>query len=389
MSVRPSFLSRVAIAGVGYTPFTKKADATVLSLATEACLAAAEDAGLPPSAVDGIASFSLFGDSVPTQAIASTMALDHLNYSVDLNLGGQAPCFAVMHAAMAVASGLADTVLVYRALKGRSGIRIGSTKAPAFSAQFRYPIGFDSYTQYVSMWARRYMLETGATSEDLAHVAMAQRKYATQNPRAIRQRPLTRDDYFNSPLVADPFRAADCTSEVDGACALVITSVERARDLPNTPIVIDGAAWATGRRPGYDIADIQAWPDYSRNCHSMLAERLWASSSVSPGDISMAAIYDCFTAVVLMSLEGLGLVGRGEAGEFVGSGATALDGRLPVNTHGGLLCEGYLHGMNTVAEAVLQLQGRGGPRQVENAESCVVTSGALMDGSALVLVVDR
>lgn len=386
---RPSHLGKAALVGVGSTPYLKQTDETVLALAADACAAALGDAGLTARDVDGIVSFSLWGDSVPVQAVASALAVPELTLSLDLELGGQAPCFAVNQAAMAVASGAADVVLVYRALKGRSGLRVGSQRFRSTSSQYRYPIGFSAYAQYIAMWARRYMIETGATQEDLAGVAIAQSVSGSINPRAIRNRRITIEDYWASPGVVDPFRQADCTSEVDGACAVVVTSLERARDLRHRPAVIDGAAWATGARAGYDIADVQSWPDYSRNCHSVLARRLWESSSVGPAEIGLAEIYDCFTAVVLMTLEGLGLAGRGEAGAMIRSGRTALDGDLPVNTHGGLLREGYLHGMNTVAEAVVQVQGRAADRQVARPESCVVTSGALMDGSALVLVADR
>jgi acetyl-CoA acetyltransferase len=202
------------------------------------------------------------------------------------------------------------------------------------------------------------------------------------------RRSVTTDEYLRAPFVVDPFRIPDCTTEVDGACAVLVTSVERARSLPNRPVVIEGAAWATGPRPGADIADILAWPDYSRNCTAALADELWRSAGMGPRDVDFAELYDCFSGVVYMALEGLGLVERGAAPAFVASGATWLDGSLPVNTHGGLLCEGYLHGMNTVAEAVLQIQGRAGARQTPRHDRCVVTSGALMDGSALVLVGD-
>jgi acetyl-CoA acetyltransferase len=196
------------------------------------------------------------------------------------------------------------------------------------------------------------------------------------------------DQYLASPWVVEPFRAADCTSEVDGACALVICSLDRARGLKRPPVRIEGAAWATGFGSGLDIADLLLWPDYARNCQHELAERLWRSSGLRPEDVDLAEIYDCFTSTVLFGLEALGLAEYGGAGEFIRAGETALGGSLPTNTHGGLLCEGYLHGMNTVTEGVLQLQGRGGERQVPDAESAVVTSGAMGDGSALVLVRD-
>ncbi len=381
-----TYQGRTAIAGVGYTTLSRNSGRSVLSLAVEACSAALTDAGLDPAAVDGVASFSLFNDSVTCQAVATAMALPKLRYALDLNLGGQAPCFLTLHAAMAVASGMANNVLVFRALNGRSGLRVGSSELQGPAGQYRYPIGFTAYPQYIAMWARRYMIETGAGYDDLGAVVLAQRKYAALNERAIVRSPLTLDGYHNSPFVADPFRAADCTSEVDGACAILVTSVETARQLNHRPAVIQGGAYACGARSGLDMGDALMWEDYSRNYTSVLADDLWHSAGLTPTEIDFAEIYDCFSSVVLVGLEGLGLAERGAAGEMVRSGATALDGSLPVNTHGGLLCEGYLHGMNTVAEAALQIQGRGAARQVSRAQSCVVTSGALMDGSAMVLV---
>ena len=384
-SRRPSFLGRTAIAGVGYTKLFRASGRSVLALAAEACRNALDDAGLERERVGGIASFSVLNDSVPGQSVATVLGLGKLSYVLDMSLGGQAPSFLVMHAAMAVESGLADAVLVYRALNGRSGVRVGSTQFPGPGSQYRYPVGFTAYPQYMAMWARRYMIETGAGYEDLAAVALAARRYAELNERAIVQSPLTLDDYMAAPFVADPYRAADCTSEVDGACALLVTSLELARDLRHDPVVIQGAAYAIGYRSGLDIGDALLWEDYSRNYTSLLAADLWKSAGLGPDEIDFAEIYDCFTSTVLFGLEGLGFAGRGEAGGFIRSGATAIDGRLPTNTNGGLLCEGYLHGMNTVAEAALQVQGRGGPRQVPKRDACVVTSGGMMDGSALVL----
>ena len=381
-----TYQGRTAIAGVGYTALSRNSGQSVLSLAVEACSAALTDAELDPAAVDGVASFSLFNDSVTCQAVATSMALPTLRYALDLNLGGQAPCFLTLHAAMAVASGMANNVLVFRALNGRSGLRVGSSELQGPAGQYRYPIGFTAYPQYIAMWARRYMIETGAGHDDLGAVVLAQRKYAALNERAIVRTPLTLDEYYDSPFVADPFRAADCTSEVDGACAILVTSVETARQLKHRPAVIQGGAYACGARSGLDMGDALMWQDYSRNYTSLLAGDLWRSAGLTPSEIDFAEIYDCFSSVVLVGLEGLGLAERGAAGEMVRSGATALDGSLPVNTHGGLLCEGYLHGMNSVAEAALQIQGRGEARQVAHAQSCVVTSGALMDGSAMVLV---
>jgi acetyl-CoA acetyltransferase len=385
MSDRPAFLGRTAVAGVGYTTLSRESGRPVLDLAVDACRAALADCSLDAGEVDGIVSYSLYNDSVPVNAVATALAVPGLAYALDLNLGGQGPCFAVMNAAMAVSTGVARNVLVFRALNGRSGVRIGSTQIESSSSPYRYPIGFSSYVEYLAMWTRRFMIETAATEDDLYEVVRLQRAYAAQNDRAIRRSALSHEAYLAAPMVADPLRSADCTVEVDGACAVLVTSIEQARDLAVPPVTIEGAAWTSPKYSGLDIADLHSWPDYSRNAHSYLAERLWRSAGLGPADIDVAEIYDCFSSVVLFGLEALGFAGRGEAGDFLRSGAAGPGGTLPVNTHGGLLCEGYLHGMNTLAEGVLQLQGRGGSRQVAGARTGVVTSGALMDGSALVL----
>jgi acetyl-CoA acetyltransferase len=378
-----------AVAGVGYSAFSRESGRTVLALAREACLATVDDAGLAATDVDGIVSFSLNHDSVPCQAVATALALPGLRFAADLDLGGQAPCHLVGLAAMAVETGRARNVLVYRALNGRSGARVGAMEFSGGGAPFRYPIGYGAYLMYVAMWARRFLLETGQDAEDLGAVVLAQRAYAEANERALRRRTLTIDEYLGEPFVVEPFRASDCTVEVDGACAVLVTSEAEARDLRHPPAVVASTAYRAGPRPGLDIGDHLLWDDYTRNYTSLLREELFARAGLAPADVQVAEIYDCFSSTVLMGLEGLGLCERGGAGAFVRSGATALAGRMPMNTHGGLLAEGYLHGMNTVAEAVLQVQGRGGTRQAPNHEVAVVTSGALMDGSAMVLTQGR
>ncbi|MFA5885844.1 MAG: hypothetical protein WDA60_18480, partial [Acidimicrobiia bacterium] len=213
-----------AIAGVGYTPFSRASGRSVLSLAREACLGAIDDAGLNVEDVDGIVSFSLLHDSVPCLAVATALALAELRLAIDLDLGGQAPCHMVGLAAAAVQTGRAANVLVYRALNGRSGSRVGAMQFAGSGGPFRYPIGYDAYLMYVAMWARRFLAETGQDASDLAAVVMAQRAYATANPRAARARPLTLEEYLAAPFVVEPFRAADCTIEVDGECAVLVTS---------------------------------------------------------------------------------------------------------------------------------------------------------------------
>lgn len=378
-----------AIAGVGYTEFSRESGVSVLRLASEACRRAIADAGLEPSDVDGIVSFQVEGDSVPCQAVATSLATGELRFSLDQNLGGQAPCHLVSIAAAAVTAGLADTIVVYRAMNGRSGARVGGMEFTGGGAQYRYPIGYGAYMMYVAMWGQRFLHETGQTELDMAAVPIAQRAWAESNERAVRRRPLDVDTYLESPVVTHPFRAVDCTVEVDGACAVVVTSLERARDLAHPPAVVASSCYRAGARSGLDIGDHLLWDDYSRNYTSWLRDELFGRAGVTPADVDVAEIYDCFSTTVMIGLEGLGFCERGESGDFVRRGATGPGGSLPVNTNGGLLAEGYLHGMNTVAEAVLQIQGRGGPRQVPRHDVGVVTSGAMMDGSALVLTSDR
>ncbi|MCA9505832.1 MAG: acetyl-CoA acetyltransferase [Spirochaetaceae bacterium] len=378
-----------AITGVGYTALSHASGTSVLELARSACAAAIEDAGLDRSEIDGVASFMLNDDSVPCLAVATALALPEQRLVLDLNLGGQAPCHLVSLAAQAIRCGQARHVVVYRAMNGRSGARVGAMHFPGLGGAYRYPIGYESYLMYIAMWARRFLFETGQGEEDLAAVVLAQREYALRNERAFRRKPLDRDSYLGSPFVVEPFRGPDCTIEVDGACAVVVSALDRARDLRHPPAVIRASAYRAGRRAGLDIGDHLYWEDYTRNYTSWLRDDLFREAGLAPSDIDFAEIYDCFSSTVLMGLEGLGLCERGESGAFVRSGATRLDGALPTNTHGGLLSEGYLHGMNTVAEAVLQLQGRGGDRQAPRHDHGIVTSGALMDGSALILGRDR
>lgn len=380
-----SALGGAAITGVGFTEFSRASGRSVLALAAEACREAVTDAGLTPADIDGVVTYQYLNDSVPAQAVAAALGLGDLRHVLDSGLAGQAPCYLAAHAATMVTTGVARNIVVYRALNGRSGQRVGSARAPGDAADLRHDAGLVAYPQTIALWARRFMIDTGATEADLAAVAIAQRQWAAHNDRAVRRTPLTLDDHHASPMVADPLRAVDCTTEVDGACALVVTTTDRADVSPHPPVGIRSAAYVLGRGGGLDMADSSTWPDLSRNHTSLLADRLWADAGLGPDDMDFAQIYDCFSSVVLFGLEGLGFAPRGGAGEFVRAGHTAPGGSLPVNTNGGLLNEGYLHGMNTLAEAVLQLQGRAGARQVPDAAVGVVTSGALQDGSALVL----
>ena len=293
-SARPAYAGRAAVTGVGYTDFTAPAGRSVLELALEASRAALQDAGLTANDVDGICGFGLFNDSVSCQAVATGLGCADLSYVLDLNNGGSQPAFAVLNAAMAIAAGVADTVIVYRALNGRSGKKVGSTRFEAPSSQFRYPIGLSAYPQYIAMWARRFMIETGTTEEDLAHVVIAQREYSALNERAVRRNRMTVDEYFSRGYVVEPFRTVDCTVEVDGAVAVVVTSAERARDLAVPPAVIEGGAWVTGAgRPGH------RGPARMARLHPQLPAPAGPAAVAGgrPGaaEVDIAEIYDCFS----------------------------------------------------------------------------------------------
>jgi acetyl-CoA acetyltransferase len=388
-TLMPRTPGATAIVGVGCTEFSSTSGRTVLELATESARAALDDAGLTQADVDGVATYAL-GDSVPAQAVATALQVETIDYLLDLSLGGQSASYLLLLADAAIRAGLAKTIVIYRALNGRSGVRIGHARPADLpdSVLNRLAVGLTAYPQNIAMWARRFMIETGATEEDLGAVVLAQRWYAARNPRAIIRKEITLDEYLASPMIASPFRVADCTREVDAACAVVVTSLDRARTLRHPPAVIRGGAFASGPRPGREIGDILLTDDFAKNCMHFVGERIWDRTGFSPDEVDVAQIYDCFSSAVLYGLEGLGFVGKGESGDFIRSGATGLHGSLPVNTSGGLLCEGYVHGMNCVTEAVHQLRGDAGQRTVSGAEVALVSSGTLMDGSAAILSLD-
>jgi acetyl-CoA acetyltransferase len=350
------------------------------------------DAGLQPKDVDGILEFSL-GDSVPTESVAAGLGLPEVNYAADWFCGGFAPSALIATASMAVASGMSKGVLIYRAMNGRSGFRLGGAGGgdafrPRSGAQYRVPYGWLTFGQNMALWCRRHMEKYGTKQEHLAAIAISQRESALLNERAIQRKPMTLQDYMASRVIAEPFHLFDMSLETDGACALLVTSAQRARNCRKKPVYVKAAGHfgkATVADPMW--ADAFLWPDLTENYTKYLAPRLYEEAGLVPHDVDVAEIYDCFTYTVLMALEGLGFCKKGEGGPFAASGATGLKGKIPVNTNGGMLSEAYIHGMNTVAEAVMQLRGECGKRQVPNAEVAFVTSGATTIGSACILTV--
>ena len=377
---------KYAIVGTGYTDYSKNSGTTVLNLATEACLNAANDAGLAPEEIDGLVSFQ-FNDSIPAMSVAAAMGVPAAQYAIDIAGGGNAANLVILTAIAAIEAGLAKHVLCYRAMNGRSGFRLGGGRQMQAHGitQFTAPFGWITYPQAMAMWCRRHMIKYGTTSEQLGAIAVTFRDNAALNPRAMQRQPITLDDYLDARPIVDPFRMLDICLESDGACAVLVTSAERARDLRHKPIHVMGGAYGGGANQGDDLFDGLRWADHSESYAAYIADDLWAGAGVGPEDVDVAEIYDCFTYSVVSQLEGLGFCQPGEGPEFVQDGRIARDGALPLNTHGGLLSEAYIHGLNHVVEAVDQLRGNAGPRQIPDAEIALTTAGAMTCGSALVL----
>jgi len=330
------------------------------------------------------------GDSVMPQEVATCLGLPNLGYHLEYWGGGPVGCQVVINAAMAVATGMARHVVCFRALNGRSGRRLGGTgeRPPTTGeAQFLIPYGWTSFVHAFAHMARRHMIEYGTTSRQMGLVAVAERKHASMNHRAMMRTPITLDNYFASRMMVDPFRLLDICLETDGGCAVVITSAERARDLRHRPIYIMGAAIGSGPDPTPYGLHTFGW---LRGSHTMLygkyiSPQLYRMAGITPEDIDLAELYDEMTIAVLVQLEDFGFCHKGEGGPFVEEGRIEIGRELPVNTHGGFLSEGYLHGLNHIAEAVSQLRGDAGARQVEDAEIALCTSLGMQAGSALIL----
>lgn len=385
---------RAAIVGIGATEFSKDSGRSEMSLATEAVVAAITDAGLKPSDIDGMVTYST--DNNPDVEIARHVGIGELRHFSRVHYGGGAACGTIVQAAMAVASGVADAVVCYRAFNERSGRRFGAgvqdleMAATAERAQFSWttPFGLLTPASWVAMVARRYMHLYGATSQDFGQVAVAGRRHAANNPKAwFYEQPITLEEHQASRWIVDPLHLLDCCQESDGAQALVVTSAERARDLPHTPAVIVAGAQGAGAEQwtmtSFYRKDIAQLPEMK-----VVADELWTSSGLTPADIQTAILYDHFTPYVLMQLEEFGFCPRGEAKDFIKDGALEMGGRLPINTHGGQLGEAYIHGMNGIAEGVRQIRGSS-VNQVDSVENVLVTAGTGVPTSGLILGVPR
>jgi acetyl-CoA acetyltransferase len=380
-----SLKDATAIVGIGQTTFAKGLEASELSLACQAIKAAIDDAGLRPSDVDGLVMYSM--ENGREVEIARNVGLGDVTYFGEIGYGGGAGCGAVGHAAMAVATGQCQVAVAWRARK-----RAAKTSRPWANVnqrlsgqnQWTRTFGLLRPVDEIAMLARRYMHEFGATRDQLANVALAFRKHANRNPNAtMKDKVLTREDYMRARWISEPLCLYDNCLETDGALAVVIVSAERARDLPQRPAYVHSFAQSIPRghqvMTNYFCEDPLLGPSYA------CARLLWAKSDFKPVDLRVAQLYDAFSPLIPLSLEGYGFCGRGEGAAFTEAGALEWpDGRLPTNTSGGGMSEAYVHGFNLILEAVRQMRGTS-TCQVDGAESCLVTSGEGVPTSALLL----
>lgn len=380
---------QAAIVGIGATEFSKNSGRSELRLAVEAIAAALEDAGIDRAEIDGLSTYTM--DNNPEIEVFRNIGGRQLKFFSRIHYGGGGACAPVMQAAMAVATGVAEVVVCYRAMNERSQYRFGSGYTPppvpnAESAHYGYyvPFGLVSPASWVAMAARRYMYETGATSEDFGRVSVACRRHAATNPAAwFHGQPITLDEHQASRWIVEPLHLLDCCQESDGAVALVVTSAARAAKLRQPPAIIRGAAQGAAddqqMMTSYYRADISRLPEMD-----LVAAQLYAQAGLTPADIRTATLYDHFSPFVLPQIEAFGFAPPGRARHFIKDEGIEIGGRLPINTNGGQLGEAYIHGMNGIAEGVRQVRGTS-VNQVPGDGPVLVTAGTGVPTSGLIL----
>jgi acetyl-CoA acetyltransferase len=373
-----------AIVGIGHTEFVKDIGRPERTIALEAITVALEDAGLSASDVDGLVKFTM--ETTVEVEIARNLGIPNLRFFGEVGYGGGAACGAIGHAAMAIACGMADCVVVWRARNRGSGGRPWAMKSNKERGDFQWflPWGLSRPVDQIAMLARRHMIEFGSTEEQLGHVAVTFREHAQANPFALmRGKPMTLEDYFAARWVSEPLRLFDCCLETDGALAVVLVSAEHARALRKPPVLVRAASQGTG--PEHLVMANYFNENPLESPAKFAADDLWRLAGMGPDEIDCAQFYDAFSPLVVISLEEYGFVKPGEGGPFAADGELRVDGgRLPSNTAGGCLSEAYVHGMNLVLEGVRQIRGES-VNQLDRCETALVTSGNGVPTSALIL----
>jgi acetyl-CoA acetyltransferase len=372
---------RASIVGVGQTEFSKAAGRSETQLACEAIQAALADAGLSARDVDGLVSYTI--DPVEETELVRALGIAEVGWSSRMPYGGAGSQGVLLHAAAAVASGAAQVVVVYRAVRARSGGRFGaasmspnptSSHSGTTAMQWCYPYGVLTPASWFSLSATRYMHAFGVTNADFGRAVVQLREYAATNPAAhFHGRPITLEDHQASRWIAEPsIRLFDCCQETDGAVAMVVIGTDRGKDT-SAPVVIAAAA-AAGLFES-EVATDHYLADLSVMAGSAaLAKRIFDGAGLARSDLDAAMIYDAFSPVLLMQLEALGFCGFGEAKDFIADGNLGPHGNLPCNTNGGLIGEGYIHGLNLTLEAVRQVRGTA-VNQITDARLVLVAAG--------------
>lgn len=381
-----SLHGKAAVTGVGETQYSRQSGKSVTALQLEASLAAIRDAGLDPKDIDGIIPYGSM--AVVAEDFVTSFGIPDLKFSAVTPLGGASAVASIQAAAAAISAGVCNHVLVSIARNGSSGAggRIGSRvrEMPQFRliGEFEMPLGAIAPAQLYAPMARRHMELYGTTSRQLAEIAVSTRHNAILNGNAMMLKPLTVEDHQASRLISDPLRLFDCSLESDGAAAFVVSSKERAKDCAKPVIEVLGVAEGHPDSP----SAITQRPDLTRLGLAKAAPKAFAMSGVKHDDIDVAEVYDCFTYIVLCQLEDMGFCKKGEGGPFVASGAIKLGGKMPINTHGGLLSQAHVAGYNHVVELARQLRGEAGKAQVKDAKIGLVTGyGDMGDGSIAIM----
>jgi acetyl-CoA acetyltransferase len=385
---------QACITGIGETDYTRGTDKKEFTLMLEASMNAIADAGLKPHDIDGI-----IPPPTPfatSEHFATNLGIEDMRYAATVHMGGASSVTALQSAALAVTYGVAKHVLVPFGWKGYSGSRVrslGSDNGGSMSGslgalmntvnEYYLPFGASVPVQWYAWMATRHKALYSVPDEATGAIALASRKHAQLNDKAYMcGRPLTMDDYLNSRWVAKPFRLFDCCLETDGACAVIVSAAERAKDCKQAPVYISGIA----EGHPYPADDIPARPDPFKIGLSFATPQALEMADIDRKDLDFLEVYDCFTYVVLLQLEALGLCGRGEGADFVKDGRLELGGEFPMNTHGGLHSEAHVAGLNHVVEATRQLRHDCGERQVQDAQLGLVTGwGDFGDGSLAIL----